>query len=199
MDNREYFQRIDAALSELGYGQRELRSGGHYCVVHGETGARVFLPATPGDSRGMLNVIAELERKCGRRLKKQSGYKGGKRAPGYQRSMLHEKAESEIEARALIVRKKAEIAALDTMIADLVARSDDPYAHRAHILQLQTQRKLSEGELARLNQPVQPCQVEGLAALQAEWSAVPDDVPCSDEQVEWLRELWGSPSGRRGS
>lgn len=199
MDQREYLRRVDATLDELGFTPRELRSGGHYLTVNSKTGARVTFPATPSDWRGVRNLTSELERAAGRRLDKQPGYRGGKRAPGYRRSMVHEKADSELEVRSLIVRKNAEIAALDTIVADLVFQSEEPYAHRAHILHLLTQRKLCERELAKLNQPIKPCQIEGLAALQAEWSAVPDDVPCSDEQVEWLRELWGSSSEGQGA
>lgn len=191
VNNRDYLHRIDTALAELGFAPRTLRPGGHFHATHPRADRGVFIPATPSDHRSLANVLAELERTAGRRLHKPSGYRGGKRAPAPRRSLVHDKSENELEARTIATRARAEIAALDTIIDSLVQDSSNPFAHRTAILRHLTTRTLAEGTLGRLNQPAPPCEVPGLAALQAQWSPARDDVPCSDEHLALLRRAWG--------
>lgn len=193
MNNTEYFNRLDAALEELGYEPRTLRSGGHYSSDHPKTGERVFFPATPGDHRGLRNVLAELERKSGNRLNKQSGYRGGRRVQRHDRSFLHTRSSSEMEARHETDRARGVIAEIDTELSRLVRKSShNPRKHRTRILELLTARKVHNNTLLHFSHAEIPCQINGLAALQSQWSSIPDDVPCTDEHVDMLKRAWGS-------
>jgi hypothetical protein len=182
-------KRIAAAARELGFTDPVLRPGGHYSVTHRDTGQQVFFAATPSDHRAADNTVSQLERVAGRRLPRQRGYAGGKRAAPARVSLLHGWSADELEDSRKRSEAQGRIRELDDEIRDRVelvglGRLPDDESTRGGVRALLAARDVEADVLDDLSCPVPDLDIPGLDALLSE---APDSVPADPAALDRLR------------